>query len=85
MEVKLSDRLHAVAAYVSKGNRLADVGTDHALIPIFLVQHNIIPKAIALDVNKGPIARADRNIISHNAGQYIETRISDGLLKLRPD
>lgn len=83
MEVKLSNRLHAVAAYVTKGNRLADVGTDHALIPIFLIQHNIIPRAIALDINKGPIARADRNIISHNAGQYIETRVSDGLEKLQ--
>ena len=47
---QLSKRLTAVAALVSSGSRLADIGTDHAYVPIRLVQEGRIPGALAMDV-----------------------------------
>ena len=56
---ELSKRLQAVADLVTPGMRLADVGTDHAYIPIYLTQNGLVPSAIAMDINKGPLERAD--------------------------
>ena len=50
------------ASFVTPGNRLADVGTDHGYIPIALVQEKIIPSALAMDVNPGPLERAKQHI-----------------------
>lgn len=50
--------MKAVASMVTAGYTLCDVGTDHGYVPIALVQGNIIPKAIAVDINKGPLERA---------------------------
>lgn len=44
--------MKAVASMVTAGYTLCDVGTDHGYVPIALVQSNIIPKAIAVDINK---------------------------------
>lgn len=82
--MQLSKRLLGVADMVTEGSRLADVGTDHGYIPIYLVKQGRIPRAIAMDVNKGPLKRAEKNIIMHAAAQYIETRLSDGVQKLHP-
>ena len=51
--------MKAVASMVTAGYTLCDVGTDHGYVPIALVQGNIIPKAIAVDINKGPLASAN--------------------------
>ncbi|MFP3153626.1 class I SAM-dependent methyltransferase [Lachnospiraceae bacterium ZAX-1] len=78
--VKLSKRLLAVANLVSAGNVLADVGTDHAYLPIYLVQQKMISKAIALDVNKGPLSYADANIKANQVARHITTRCANGLM-----
>ena len=75
--------MKAVAAMVTKGNVLADVGTDHGYIPIALIQKNLIPKAIAMDVNMGPLQRAQEHIGLFGLEEYIETRLSDGVAALR--
>lgn len=80
--MELSKRLCAVAALVTPGNRLADVGTDHAYLPIYLVKNEQIPGAIAMDVNRGPLQRAVEHIQEEGLSDYIETRLSDGLQKL---
>lgn len=80
--MQLSDRLSAIAAMVSKGNRLVDVGTDHGYLPIFLVESGQVPTAIAMDINQGPIERAKEHIKEHNLESYITTRLSDGLTAL---
>ena len=54
----LSQRLTAVAMLVTQESRLADIGTDHAFVPISLVEEGRIPSALAMDVNKGPLERA---------------------------
>lgn len=60
--MELSKRLNAVASLVTEGYRLADIGTDHAYIPIYLVSSGKIPEAVAMDVNRGPLLRAEENI-----------------------
>ncbi|MBE5968348.1 MAG: SAM-dependent methyltransferase [Lachnospiraceae bacterium] len=78
----LSNRLQAVADLVTPGNRVADIGCDHAYISIYLVEHKISPHVIAMDVNQGPIDRAKENIKKYGYAGRIETRRSDGLEKL---
>lgn len=74
--------MKAVAAMVTSGGVLADVGTDHGYIPIALIQRQKIKSAIAMDINKGPLARAQDNIASARLGDYIQTRLSDGVAAL---
>lgn len=74
--------MKAVAAMVTSGGVLADVGTDHGYIPITLIQRQKIKSAIAMDINKGPLAHAQDNIASAQLGDYIQTRLSDGVAAL---
>lgn len=83
--MELSKRLYAVASMVTKGNRVADVGTDHAYIPIYLVRQKITPGAIAMDINKGPMERAKKHIEAYGLSNYIEVRLSDGVHELKKD
>lgn len=80
--MQLSLRLTAVAQFVTKGNRLADIGTDHGYVPIYLVKCGIIPSAIAMDINKGPLERAKEHIEEYGLTDKVKTRLSDGLKKL---
>lgn len=80
--MELSRRLLSVAGEVTRGNRLADIGTDHGYIPIYLIQQGIVPSALAMDVNQGPLDRAKENIKEAGLGDKIGTRLSNGLEKL---
>ena len=80
--MQLSERLSSVASMVTAGNCLADVGTDHGYVPIYLYERQIIPHAIAMDVNKGPLERARLHIAEYGYHKAIETRLSDGLQAL---
>lgn len=79
----ISQRLKAVAESVTVGNRVADVGCDHAYISIYLIENNISPFVIAMDVNKGPLERAKKNIAQRGYGNHIDVRLSDGLHKMK--
>lgn len=74
----------AIAGMVTGGNRLADVGCDHGYLSIYLVSEKKVPSAIAMDVRPGPLSRARKNISCYGLEDYIETRLSDGLMKLEP-
>lgn len=78
-KIVLSDRLKALAAMVSVGNRVCDVGCDHAFVPIYLINQGISPYVLAMDVKKGPIESAKEHIREYGLETYIETRLSDGL------
>lgn len=82
--MELSKRLTAVAGLVTEGASVADIGTDHGYIPIYLVKNGVIPRAVAIDINKGPLERARMHIIGHGLKDKIEVRLSDGLEKVRP-
>lgn len=81
--MQLSKRLTALAAMVSTGNRLADVGTDHGYVPIYLYREKRIPGAIAMDINRGPLERAKAHIQEYGCTAAIETRLSDGCRALK--
>ncbi len=83
MTMKLSRRMEALSALVPSGCQLADVGCDHGYLPIFLCQTGRIPKALAMDIRKGPLARAEENIKKAGLTAQIKTRLSDGLKELR--
>lgn len=72
-----------MAGLVTPGMRLADVGTDHGYVPIWLVRQGIIPSAVAMDIGKGPLCRAEEHIQEEGLADRIETRLSDGLLALK--
>lgn len=82
--MQLSKRLQAVADFVTPQSRLADVGTDHAYVPIFLAEEKKIARAVAMDIVDGPLQRARENIAAHHLEDVIETRKSDGLAALQP-
>ena len=82
--MELSKRLKAVADMVETGAVLADIGTDHAYIPIWLVSRGLVPRAVAMDVNEGPLKRAQENIRQNGLEEKIETRRSDGFAALVP-
>lgn len=81
--IQLSKRLTAVANMVTVKGILADVGTDHGYIPVFLTGQKRIQRAIAMDVNKGPLERAQEHIRQYSMEDRIETRLSDGLQALQ--
>ena len=80
----LSERLRTAASLVTPGNVLADVGTDHAFVPVFLVLNGTVPSAVAMDVNRGPLERAREHIRMYALEDRIRTRLSDGLRELKP-
>ena len=81
--VQLSRRLKAIADMVTEGNRLVDVGCDHGYLPVYLMLNHKIPGAIATDVGKGPLARAQEHIAQYGMSKYIEARLCDGLQGVR--
>ena len=84
-EIQISRRLQSVAAFVQEGKRLADVGCDHGYIPIYLLQKKKIEKAIAMDINQGPIESAIKNIENYGLSEKIQAIKSNGLEKLEPE
>ena len=64
--MQLSMRLSAISAMVTEGNRLVDVGCDHGYLPVYLILEHKIPSAIAMDVRKGPLSRAQEHIAAYD-------------------
>ena len=79
---KIDRRLLAAASFVRRGAVFADIGTDHAYLPVFLVSSGIVERAFAADINRGPLDRADENIALSGLAGQIETRLTDGLCGL---
>lgn len=75
----MDERLQHIAALVRRGSRVADIGTDHAYLPVFLVQNGICPSAIAGDIGQGPAANARKTVERAGLQRQIEVRIGNGL------
>ena len=77
--VHLSPRLAAVAAQVPPGAAVIDVGTDHALLPVWLVQSDRVSRALATDVRPGPLQSAAALVEKTGTGEHIRLLLTDGL------
>ena len=82
--MELSIRLEAIAACVKPGLTIADIGTDHGYLPIELIRRGICSKALACDVRKGPLQRAEEHIMQAGLSQQIETLLSNGFEMVQP-
>ena len=80
--IKLSPRLQIVFDMIPICQTVADVGTDHGYLPIALLENQICKRAIAMDINSGPLDRAKANIKEAGFESDIELRLSNGLEKL---
>ena len=69
---------------ITPHNTLGDIGCDHGYMSITMVDRGVVSRAIAADVNEGPIKRAAENIARMGMSDRIETRLSDGLQKFEP-
>jgi tRNA (adenine22-N1)-methyltransferase len=79
----LSLRLKKIASMVDRCERIVDVGTDHAYVPIFLIKNGVCSKAIASDINKGPVEKAKKNIKRESLEDRIECRLGGGLTTIK--
>ena len=82
---QLDNRLKLCADFVRNGAKLADIGTDHAYLPVWLCRIGRCPCAIAADINPEPLKRGQSTIIESGMSGRIETRLSDGLKEIKPD
>lgn len=83
--MSLSTRLKTVANLVKKGDIVADIGCDHALLSIYLVENDISSKVYAIDNKVGPLSKAKENISISNLEKSITTILDDGLTHLPND
>ncbi|MFX3633657.1 MAG: tRNA (adenine(22)-N(1))-methyltransferase TrmK [Candidatus Pristimantibacillus sp.] len=82
--LKLSKRLQTIADYVTPGSRTADIGSDHALLPVYLIQAGKVPSAIAGELNLGPYEAARKQAASAGCLHKLDVRRGDGLAVLQP-
>ena len=75
----ISKRLELVASFVTQGAVLLDVGSDHAYLPIDLVERGQIKSAIAGEVVEGPYQSAVKNVEAHGLNEKIQVRLANGL------
>lgn len=83
--IELSPRLRSVAELVPNGAVLADIGTDHAFLPVWLLQRGVIKRAIAADLRKGPLSKARANAEKYGLLDQVSFRLCDGLSGIEPE
>jgi tRNA (adenine22-N1)-methyltransferase len=83
--MKLTPRLQAIAELIPPGSVVADIGTDHGYLPLYLLLEQISNRAIAADVNEAPLEQARETVAAFNCLQKIDLRLGDGLDVLRDD
>ncbi len=77
--MKLTDRLLKIASLVTKGKKVADIGTDHGYIPVYLLNKGYIDFAILADVNKGPLENAKSEVRHNNLTDKVDLRLGSGI------
>ena len=79
MNFKLNKRLLCAASFVERGACVADIGCDHAYLPIFLTETGTASRVIAADINEGPCEKARENVRKHSLSEVIKVIRTDGL------
>ena len=77
--IELGERLRRVASFVPNGSKVCDVGSDHAYLPVYLIQKDQITCAIAGEVVEGPYLSAKQNVRDYRMENRLEVRLGDGL------
>lgn len=85
MTIHLSSRLRCIADFVRQDERVIDVGTDHAYIPIWLLQTHISESVTATDIRKGPLANAAKDAERYGVADRLHLVLCDGLSGCEPD
>ena len=85
MKLPISKRLLCCASMVQPGSRVADIGTDHGYLGIYLLQSSAARHVIACDLRKDPLENARRNAKLFGVDGEMKLRLSDGLEKILPD
>ena len=80
----ISKRLKFIADQVTPGGVAADIGTDHALVPLYLLKEGRVKKAIAVDVSSRCLEKSKQAVIKYGLEGSLEPRLGDGLSKIRP-
>lgn len=82
--MELTQRLRQIASLIPQGSVVADIGTDHALLPVYLVQEGICPKVIATEVKDGPWLLAKAALNRFPLRSRVDLRRGNGLTALNP-
>ncbi|MBN6186155.1 tRNA (adenine(22)-N(1))-methyltransferase TrmK [Aneurinibacillus sp. BA2021] len=82
--IELSQRLRTIGDMVKPGSRVADIGSDHAYLPTYVIQKGIATACIAGEVNEGPWKSAARQVQAAGLSERIDVRLGDGLAVLAP-
>lgn len=82
---RLDNRLKMCADFVSSGSKIADIGTDHAYLPVWLCRNGICPSAVAADINPEPLSKGAQTVKAARLEDKIQTRLSDGLEAVKAD
>ena len=77
--MKLSPRLQAMAELIPSGSVVADIGTDHGYLPVYLILNKICRRTVASDVNQAPLQQAKETVAAFNCTQEISVRLGNGL------
>jgi tRNA (adenine22-N1)-methyltransferase len=77
--IKLSKRLLTVASFIRENAKIVDIGCDHALLDLYLIEVHPHLHAIAVDIKEGAINQARQNIEKYNIENAIDVRLGDGL------
>ncbi|MBS3947725.1 MAG: SAM-dependent methyltransferase [Dethiobacter sp.] len=83
--MKLTPRLAAIAELVPADSIVADIGTDHAYLPVYLVQEQISRRVVASDIHSAPLAQARATVAAFNCLYKIDLRLGNGLQVLRTE
>lgn len=78
-------RIKALASLVDKDSRLVDIGTDHALLPIYLYENEITKKVTGSDISSNALELAKNNLKKHNLSDKIKLIVSDGFTNLNDE
>jgi len=81
--LKLTPRLQAIAELIPPGSVVADIGTDHGYLPVYLVLNKISRRVVAVDVNQAPLRQAKETVAAYNCLQEIDLRLGNGLEAIR--
>jgi len=82
---RLSKRLETVASYVPEKSRVADIGSDHAFLPCYLLHKGVAVYAVAGEVAKGPYQSASNEVVKEGLEQLIHVRLADGLEAIKEE